>query len=192
MKNLKKKILGYYFSIQSALFYKMQWWFNIVTYLKNIIVYYELLKESQPYDGEHSMLIFLKIHLTRIKNYKLYHDRFVDDSIRIPKITRCLEILEIMIDDSYLEEAEKQLNLKYITKGEFVPIKGSDHFEYVDNLTEQEKSDNSKISKLSAEIHKNLKKELFDTLEGTYYSRSLLNKPFESYYDGTGIDTWWD
>ena len=101
---------------------------------------------------------------------------------KISKMKRVIEILENRIEVNYIELAERELGRLY----------DWDFLE--DNLSEEEKAHNIKVYELAEKIEKKDWKELWKTLKGQNYDSYNPKKDgdFEKWYDGSGINGWWD
>jgi hypothetical protein len=123
---------------------------------------------------------------------------------KILQMNRVIQILDNIIDDNYIEMAEKESNKEIVYRGfEFIPIENSEYFEMKDDLTESESESNRTIYTLSNTIGENEWNELWDILKGKDYESFIRTKEydelsdedkektFNDIYDGSDLRGWW-
>lgn len=146
-----------------------------------------------------SSLRFMKTHLEEVAIYLEKYGHEVEDSRnkKIEKIRRAIELIDHYLEDSYIELAEKQLGKEVTTKLNFVPV-GNGLYEMEDADTEQEKLDNSEIFDLARKLEIDEWMELFAILRGqdfTLFDKAKETDPninWNDWFDGSGMNTWWD
>jgi len=112
---------------------------------------------------------------------------------KVAKMKRAIEIMNNMNGVIHIEMAEKELGKLILKDWEFVP-EGKDYYSLIDNLTKQESSHNRKIYSRAREIEKSEWKELWDIFEGQHHEKykKLKNIDWDEWFDGSGMQTWWD
>jgi hypothetical protein len=114
---------------------------------------------------------------------------------KVAKMKRLSYLIDICVNDSYIEVAEKELGIEMIHHDwEFVPVEGrEDSYELLDKDTPEEKEHNHKIIKRSHEIQKEYWEELCYIIKGPDYD--TIRESGEDFYeklDGSDIRGWWD
>jgi hypothetical protein len=111
---------------------------------------------------------------------------------KVEKMRRCVEILENIINDDYLEISEKELGELFYKKIQFVKIsENPDLFKMESGLDDTQEIHNKKVYKRSEEINQKEWEELLSILKGTDY-KDVSDKPYEEWYDGSDYRSWWD
>jgi hypothetical protein len=101
------------------------------------------------------------------------------------KIGRCIEILDNIITDNYINIAEDRLGYKY----------KDDNF--LNRKSEESEKKNKNIYTLSTKIENNELDELFSIMKGQNQDHFIMIRDrgeklnlWENWYDGTGIRSW--
>ena len=171
------------------------WWYalyemfryNIPNFFKNVWLFRKQLYNFYAFDYTYNLQLFKRSLELTLNVIKDGNESDIIRNKKIEKIKRAIELLSNFIDDNFLEQAEKELNLEYIVKDwEFV-IEG-EGFRLVDNENSEERIQNKRISDRSFELHKSQWKELWQIFEGQDIS-TLKN--YEEEFDGSGINGWW-
>lgn len=149
-----------------------------INFFKNIWMFRKPLYEFKWWDN-HGLLHFMKIGINDIANSIETKGSEVNETrlIKIVKMRRAIQILSNHLDDSYIELAEKKYGK--LVNSEFKFVLRSDNsqlFTLEDNLTEKEKTHNSKIFDYSFKLENDEWNELFEILKDT----------------NNGLKTWWD
>jgi hypothetical protein len=179
--------------------------YDIPNFFKNIWLFRKNLWNHTWYNGDGSILPWVKTAVDdiawRIEKYGLE----VEESRlkKVAKMKRLSYLIDIYVDDSFVEEAEKELGIKmtyYNWEFEEVPDKTINNifgekktYQLVDKKTPEEKEHNRKILKRAHEIQKEYWDELCHIIKGPDYD-SIRNsgKAFDEEYDGSDIRAWWD
>lgn len=111
---------------------------------------------------------------------------------KVDMMLRAAIIMDNIIDDRYLEMAEKQLGLEYNSNWD-IDEDGKLTF----NDTPQQKKDNKKISLLSDKLQEQEWEELWQILKGQDHkeyvkARKKEDVKWEKWFDGSGARHWWD
>lgn len=125
--------------------------------IKNLIRFFPVVWRYRSWDYSYSLDLF-KVGLIYLAQC-LENGAEIDET-RLPKvrnIKRAIEILNVVITDSYFELAEKEIGQYIINENDF----------FGDNLTDVEKLHNKNVSKTARVIEKELwielKQILFDS-----------------------------
>jgi hypothetical protein len=102
---------------------------------------------------------------------------------KVEKMKRAIEILKWHEEDSFLHLAELQTGTEYVY-GKFII---SD-----DDISVDERQNNIKLSKLSMTIERDSFNELLDILKGQDYTKFETDVDWNTQFDGSGLQTWWD
>lgn len=122
---------------------------------------------------------------------------------KVDKMIRACQLIDNFMNDSFIEQAEKELGDLILHDWEFedVPDKPG-YSRFVDNETDEEKAHNKKIYDRANEIEEEQWNELWDIMRGQ--KRGGLNsiamvvkldgetEPEKSKFDGTDLRSWWD
>ena len=161
------------------------------TFVKNIWRFRKALAFHRWYDWRGDLL-FLSIAFKRKALLLEKYGIEVEDN-RLKKISamnRAAQIIDYLVNDEFVELAEKELGPVIYTETTFVSIEGSSNYEWVDEGTPEEQEHNSKVYRRSFEIEKELWIELFSILKGQDYG--LEGFDWERDYNGSGMNSWWD
>ena len=118
-------------------------------------------------------------------------------------MVRAAYIMELFIEDDFLELAEKELGEVICHGFEFEPVPDKPGYsQMVDKETEEEKEHNSKVFARSREIEEQMWAELWTILKGQDYSdfdkikgntkRKEQDDLYNNWFDGSGLRGWWD
>ena len=197
---------SFFESIKRITIYQ-RWWYKTSTFFKygiwrffsNIWKFRKELYQYQDYDWRYNIMLFRRGLELEVKCIQNGHEEEISRDKKVNKMKRAIEIIKWHENDLFLELAEKKLGYEYICKDfvfketnkELDPeiTKGEKYYEIVDNLTEEEKDKNSKLSDLSTKIEKDTWEELSKILKGQKYTK---NFDWDKDFDGSGLQTWWD
>lgn len=172
--------------IRNAWWYKVYEFFrrNIWWFLGNIWRFRKELYGHRPWDYMYSLSIFRCSLEQLCDNIEKYGNEIeIARFKKIEKMKRAIEILKWHENDSFLELAEKQMDIKY----KYGKIIGE-----TNDITDDERKTNLDLMSLSFEIERNSFNELFEILKGQDYKMFNRDVDFNTLFDGTGINTWWD
>ena len=125
--------------------------------------------------------------------------------LKVHKMNRAIEILQNFADDTFIEEAEKELGELIIHDWKFEPVEDKEgYFQLKDDDTEEERAHNRKVFDRAREIEDEKWEELWLIMRGSDRSdwsryflavgkEEAMKKDFQmEIYDGTNLRSWWD
>lgn len=158
-------------------------------FVRNVYLFRESLMQYRWYDYD-GTLSFMKTSIEDMaKNIKshgieIYRTR----NLKIKKMNRSVEILNHILNDNYIELAEKKIGKIAKHDVTFVPSKSHEGmFEVKDTLTSIQKKHQTKVFELHRKIEIEEWCELWDILKG-----KEIKENFEEEFDGTNLREWWD
>lgn len=180
--------------------------YDISRFVKNVWRFRKALSNHYWWD-HHGTLMFMETGLTHMADNLEIHGNEVDGP-RMKKVAamrRAVEIIKNYNQSNYIEMAESELGPLYLHDWEFeeVPDKPG-YSRLVENETPKEKKHNRKVFNRSSEIEEQEWKELWDILKGqnhAEYKKIVKNATEEqrknddlwnNWYNGTGLNGWWD
>lgn len=181
--------------------------YDLPNFFRNLWLFRKNLWNHTWYNGDGSILPWVKTAVDdmtwRIETRG--HEVSESRMKKVAKMKRLSYLINVCVNDSFIEEAEKELGIEMILHDwEFqeIPGKTMDNplgekneklYELVDKDTPEEKEHNDKILKRSHEIQKEYWEELCYIIKGPDYD--TLRETDEDFYkalDGTDIRGWWD
>jgi hypothetical protein len=171
--------------------------YDIPRFFHNLWLFRKNLWNHTWYNGDGSVLPWVKTAVDdmswRIEKYGLE----VDESRmkKVVKMKRLSYLIDICVNDKYLEVAEQELGMKLILhEWEFEPVdENKELFQLKDKDTPEEKEHNRKIFKRSHEIQKEYWEELCQIIKGPDYDAIRASEEdFDKLYDGSDLRAWWD
>jgi len=113
---------------------------------------------------------------------------------KVAKMKRLSYLIDVCVNDLYIEEAEKELGFKYVYYPfEFEEVLGDDKvYELKQNETPEDKENNSKILNLSHKIQKEYWEEICSIIKGPDYDAMRDEEDWDKLYDGSDLRAWWD
>ena len=180
--------------------------YDISRFVKNVWRFRKALSNHYWWDHQ-GTLMFMETGLTHMADNLEIHGNEVDGP-RMKKVAamrRAVEIIKNYNQSNYIEMAESELGPLYLHDWEFeeVPDKPG-YSRLVENETPKEKKHNRKVFNRSSEIEEQEWKELWDILKGqnhAEYKKIVKNATEEqrknddlwnNWYNGTGLNGWWD
>ena len=171
--------------------------YDIPRFFRNFWLFRKNLWNHTWYNGTSSILPWVKTAVDDIAWKIETRGHEVEESRmkKVAKMKRLSYLIDICVNDSYIEVAEKELGIEMIHHDwEFVPVEGrEDSYELLDKDTPKEKEHNHKIIKRAHEIQKEYWEELCYIIKGPDYD--AIRESGEDFYeklDGTDIRGWWD
>lgn len=168
--------------------------YDIPRFVKNFWRFRKNLWNFRWYDYSYSLNMLrtsLQIMADNIetKGYEVDVSRLK----KVAKMRRAIKIIDNMNGIEYISMAEKEIGLLHDTDWEFIP-EGTEHYSIKDNLSEKEKEHNNKVYKRSTEIEQEEWEELWTILKGQRHEeyKNSKNKTWDEWFDGSGMNTWWD
>jgi hypothetical protein len=201
-KSLKKLIW------QESKIYKFYNFFrrDIGRFVKNVWLFRKALANYYWWD-HHGTLVFLETGLTNMSDNMEVRGNEVEES-RMKKVAamrRAVELIKNYNESNYVDMAEAELGELYQRDWEFEDVPDKPGFSrLVENETPAEKKHNRKVFNRSRQIEEQEWKELFTILEGqnhAEYKKIVKNATEEerkngdlwnNWYNGTGLNGWWD
>jgi len=120
---------------------------------------------------------------------------------KVAKIRRAIQLLDNRLNDTYIQQAEKELGELYSNPWEFEPTEDG-NYRLIDNDTKNEKAHNVRVFKLSSTIDDREWRELWNIFKGQNildYKKHLKTIPTEEqsdewnkWFNGSDMRGWWD
>jgi hypothetical protein len=171
--------------------------YDIPRFFRNLWLFRKNLWNHTWYNGDGSILPWVKTAVDDMTwRMEIYGHEISESRMKkVKKMKRLSYLIEVCVNDSFFEEAEKELGIEMIYHDwEFVPAEGyEDSYELLDKDTPEEKENNDKIIKRAHEIQKEYWEELCYIIKGPDYD--AIRESGEDFYeklDGTDIRGWWD
>jgi hypothetical protein len=168
--------------------------YDIPHFIKNFWAFRKCLWNFRWYDYSYALKMMetsIKIMADNVETKGIE----VDSSRlkKVAKMRRVVEIINNMHGVKHIEMAEKELGSLIIQDWEFVP-EGNDLYSFKDNLSEKESKHNKKIYARAREIEAQEWEELWSIMKGQKHSdfRKTKDVDWEDWFDGSGLNTWWD
>jgi hypothetical protein len=124
---------------------------------------------------------------------------------KVAKMRRLSYLIDVCVNDSFIEEAEKELGFEYVYRDfEFEEIEGRTYdnplgekneklYQLKDNETPDQKERNEGLLKRSHEIQKEYWEELCAIIKGPDYDAMRASgEDWDVKYDGSDLRAWWD
>jgi hypothetical protein len=171
--------------------------YDLPNFFRNLWLFRKNLWNYTWYNGDGSILPWVKTAVDDMAWKIETRGHEVDESRmkKVAKMKRLSYLIDVCVHDTFIEEAEKELEMKMILHPwEFVPAEGHEgSYELLDKDTPEEKEHNHKILERSHQIQKEYWEELCYIIKGPDYD--LIRDTGEDFYeklDGTDIRSWWD
>jgi hypothetical protein len=202
---MKTKFADTFFESMEKLINRQRWYwktwdlfrYDLPRFFRNLWLFRKNLWNHTWYNGDGSILPWVKTAVDDMTWKIETRGHEIDESRmkKVEKMKRLSYLIEVCVNDSFVEEAEKELGIEMIHHDwEFIPVEGrEDSYELVDKDTPEEKEHNGKIIKRAHEIQKEYWEELCYIIKGPDYD--LIRDSGEDFYeklDGTDIRGWWD
>jgi len=114
---------------------------------------------------------------------------------KVQKINRVIELIENIKETNFIEQAEKELGELHNLDLTFEEVPDNpDLKRLVEDGDIEKNKHNDKVYKRAQEIEENEWNELFNILKGPDMNeyRKLKNPKWDKWYDGSGMNHWWD
>jgi hypothetical protein len=114
---------------------------------------------------------------------------------KVQKINRVIELIENIKQTNFIEQAEKELGELYDLEVTFDEIPDRpDLKRLVTEGDEEQLKHNNSVYKRAQEIEEQQFNEVFDILKGQDINeyRKMKNPSWNKWFDGSGINHWWD
>jgi hypothetical protein len=173
--------------------------YDIPNFFRNLWLFRKNLWNHTWYNGDGSILPWVKTAVDDMAWKIETRGHEVDESRmkKVEKMKRLSYLIDVCVNDSFIEEAEKELGIEMILhEWEFIPVEGrEDSYELLDKDTPEEKEHNRKILERSHQIQKEYWEELCYIIKGPDYDAIRESGEDEGFYeklDGSDIRGWWD
>lgn len=168
--------------------------YDIPNFFKNIWLFRKELKNYNWFDYSGSIGLFrraLEIQANLIDEKGNEVDSYRHRKVK--KMKEAVEILRNFEEDNWFELSQKELNLKIIHYAILPPRKEGKYtiFDHSD-LTEKERENNIKIYKHARVIANRELLNLFKILREQKHKPYSPGDEYIEYFDGSGIEGWWD
>jgi hypothetical protein len=120
---------------------------------------------------------------------------------KVAKIRRAIQLLDNRLNDTYIQQAEKELGELYYNPWEFEPTEDG-NYKLIDNDTKDETEHNRSVFKLASTIDDREWRELWNIFKGQSildYKKHLKTIPKEEqddawgkWFNGSDMRCWWD
>ena len=113
---------------------------------------------------------------------------------KVAKIRRVIELIGNREGIEHIEMAEKELGSLYISKPEFEKIEENPtYYTMKYNETEEQKEHNRKVYDRARQLEEQEWNEIWDILKGQDIKKYKPKKQdWDDFFDGSGMNTWWD
>lgn len=176
--------------IPSSVYSFLRW--DLPRIIGNLWKFRKVIMEFRGWDYQYTLDVF-QVCLQEMRKKQ---EEYEFTGRAAPKIQRCMDIIDQLRDGDFINEAERRLGISHtMRKMEFE--KSDLGFKMIDNLSEEERSNNMKIYLEESKIEVERANELFEILKGNYSKYAHMSDPqlkdraHEDIYDGTGILNWW-
>ena len=164
-------------------FFWLDFYHNTKNGIKSLIIYFPIVWNMRDWD--YSLLLQMqKFQIKRLYNYIKKREMEVAET-RVPKekdMERCIEILNNLIEDNYIDKLGGLNSYKYPFKFKKINNKDkekNDLYEKVNHITEKEQEEDFEKIKKARKLEEEEWKELWDTI------KNGKNSDF-------GMQGWWD
>ena len=171
--------------------------YDLPNFIRNVYTFRKELHRFFWWDYTGMLLLMRKSLDIMSKNQELYGNEVeVTRLKKVAKMRRASELITNIIEDNFIEQAEKSLNKKVVSS-----TKIDDDFNFTNiDLPESVELDNNEIFELSNKIGESQKIELFQIFQGQDFEgfKKLVEsnpgdeKNWENWFDGSGVSGWWD
>ena len=191
-----------FFDSIKALNHRKTWWYKtydffrtgLPGFFKNIWIFRKVLWNHRWWDYQYT-LGALRTSL-EVMERGMHKGLEVRQSRgkKIAKIQRVIQIIKNIEGDLYLEIAEEKLGKTYIMGDwEFEPIEDMEGtYQIKDSLNPEQEKVNDEISGLARNLERDEWYEMWNILKGQDYRKIPKDVSFEDWFDGSGLNSWWD
>jgi uncharacterized protein VirK/YbjX len=177
--------------------------YDMPRFFRNIWMFRKDLYKYRWYSGEHAVFPFMYTALTDMANKIEERGMEVEHSRnkKIAKMRRAAELIQHMLDDDFIELAEKELGELQNTELAFEPAPDKEgYWQLKDSDTPEQRAHNRKVFDRAREIEDTMWVELWTILEGQKMSQFDMFKDkskdpqnaWDNWFDGSGLRGWWD
>jgi len=182
--------------------YKLQRYWTVLRYdlpnfFRSLWIFRKALWNYKWYSGHHGVFDFMSTAIkdmhTNIEERGI--EEWVSKGKKVAAMKRLVYLLDMFNEETFVEEAEKELGMQFIYKDfKFEPKDGdgANGYYMIPTTTDEEDAHNDVILKKAREIQKAGWKELIHLINGQDYSKLSKKKEWLDFFDGSGIRGWWD
>jgi hypothetical protein len=170
--------------------------YDMPRFFRNLWLFRKDLYNYRWYGGQHSVLPFMKTALMNMAD--MIDERGLEvtksKDKKVAKMYRAAFLMERFIEDDFVDIAEQELGKLVIHGFEFEPVPDKPGYSrLVDKETPEEKEHNNKVFERAREIEEQMWIELWTILQGQNYTHlSKENQSWDEWFDGSGLNSWWD
>jgi hypothetical protein len=169
--------------------------YDLPRFFRTLWVFRKALWNYRWYGGHHGVFGFMADAIKDM--HTITEERGIEEWVskgkKVEAMKRCVYLLNLFADDSFVEEAEKELGLEMVFRNHFEPLEDRpDLYKLVEDLTIQEHEINKHILTRAHEMQDQGWKELMHLLNGQDYNKFDKEIEFLDQFDGSGIRGWWD
>ena len=170
--------------------------YDLPRFFRTLWIFRKALWNYRWYGGHHSVFPFMADAIKDIHTNveKRGIEEWVSKGKKVEAMKRLVYLLDMFNQETFIEEAEKELGMQYIYR-DFTFQQKEDNPELylmIPGTTDEEDNHNGVILKRSHEIQKKSWKELIHLIDGQDYSKFSKKSEFLDQFDGSGIRGWWD
>jgi hypothetical protein len=170
--------------------------YGMPRFFRNLWLFRKDLYNYRWYGGQHAVLPFMKTALMNMADMIDERGMEVEKSKdkKVAKMYRAAFLMERFIGEDFIELAERELGDLVIHGFEFEPVPDKPGYSrLVDKETPEEKEHNGKVFARAREIEEQMWNELWSILQGQNYTHlSKENQSWDEWFDGSGLNSWWD
>jgi hypothetical protein len=181
--------------------------YDLPRFFSNLWLFRKNLWKHTWYNGDASILPWVKTAVDDMTWRIEKHGHEIEESRmkKVAKMKRLSYLIEVFVNDSFVEEAEKELGFEYVYRDfEFEEIEGRTYdnplgqkneklYQLKDNETQDQKERNGELLKRAHVIQKEYWEELCAIIKGPDYdAMRASNEEWNKLYDGSDLRAWWD
>ena len=176
--------------------------YDMPRFFRNLWMFRKDLYSYRWYSGQHAVLPFMKTALLDMANKIDERGMEVEKSKnkKVAKMYRAAFLMERMIEDDFIEIAERELGELQNTHIEFEPADKEGFWQLKDSDTPEQRIHNRKVFTRAREIEEQMWIELWSILQGQNTSHFDVFKDkskdpeqaWDNWFDGSGLRGWWD
>jgi hypothetical protein len=169
---------------------------NVNTFYQNIWYFRKSLWNFRWYDYSYTLHILQDALKVMSVNLEKKGSEITELRMKkVDKINRVIEIIDNVKKTTFIELAEKELGELYDLDYIFEDVDDNpDYKKLVMSGDEEKIKHNDSVYKRAQEIEEEEWNELFNILKGPNINeyRKLKNPKWDKWYDGSGMNHWWD
>jgi hypothetical protein len=177
--------------------------YDLFRFFRNLWMFRKALYNYRWYAGDHAVMPFLRTAVHDIAEKKKIRGYEIESTSekKIAKMKRAVFLLDHLIEEDFVDLAEIELGILYQQPFEFETVPGNENvFRVKDTLEPEKKAHNQRVYKRARAIENEMWNEIWEIFKGQDYNKFTREeedhekawKNWESWYDGSGMNTWWD